>query len=74
MNDTIKKLVRHSGCNTRRAVAGVAKYTKLDSDFEKYTKTILEEFLKKVEPYIDEFVFKDVEIEIKDHFGIRDEE
>lgn len=74
MNDTIKKLVRASGCNTKRAVRGVSMYTKLDSDFEKYTKTILEEFLKKVEPYIDEFIFKDVEIEIKDHFGIRDEE
>ncbi len=73
MNKKIKKLVRFSGCNTKRVVVGVAPYRNLDSDFENFSKLLVEETLEVVKSAVDELTFSQIEHNVKVKFGFEDE-
>ena len=74
MNERIKELVKQAEIKFEpySQHQGVDTAVIIPTDLEKFAELIVQECFTKLTPYLDDQFIDDIELELKEHFGVEE--
>jgi len=74
MNERIKELVKQAEIKFEPYLQhqGVDTAVIIPTDLEKFAELIVQECFTKLTPYLDDQFIDDIELELKEHFGVEE--